>query len=47
MNFNSNLAEVRKLRKLQLIKLKEIHNDAYENSRVYKAKMKVFHDKYS
>jgi hypothetical protein len=25
--------------------LEEIHNDAYENVRIYKEKMKAFHDK--
>ncbi|CAA6657210.1 unnamed protein product [Spirodela intermedia] len=25
--------------------LKELHNEAYENSRIYKAKLKAFHDK--
>ncbi|KAK9911903.1 hypothetical protein M0R45_035783 [Rubus argutus] len=32
-------------RKLQLNELEEIHNDAYESSRIYKEKTKVFHDK--
>jgi len=32
-------------RKLQLNELKEIRNDAYENSKNYKEKTKVFHDK--
>ena len=32
-------------RKLQLNELEEIRNDAYDNSRIYKAKVKAFHDK--
>ncbi|KAJ9180913.1 hypothetical protein P3X46_009100 [Hevea brasiliensis] len=32
-------------RKLQLQELKEIQNDAYENSKIYKEKTKAFHDK--
>ena len=32
-------------RRLQLTELKEIHNDAYENAKIYKQRMKVFHDK--
>ena len=32
-------------RKLQLQELEEIRNDAYESARIYKEKMKVFHDK--
>ncbi|KAI5320948.1 hypothetical protein L3X38_040656 [Prunus dulcis] len=33
------------LRKLQLTELEEVRNDAYENSRIYKERTKVFHDK--
>ncbi|CAN6465239.1 unnamed protein product [Victoria cruziana] len=33
-------------RKLDLSELEEIRNDAYKSSRVYKAKMKAFHDKH-
>ncbi|CAN6566302.1 unnamed protein product [Malus baccata var. baccata] len=32
-------------RKLQLCELDEIRNEAYENARIYKEKMKAFHDK--
>ncbi|KAH9769622.1 hypothetical protein KPL71_012085 [Citrus sinensis] len=32
-------------RKLQLQELEEIRNDAYESSRIYKEKTKIFHDK--
>ncbi|XP_041016140.1 uncharacterized protein LOC121258661 [Juglans microcarpa x Juglans regia] len=31
--------------KLQLQELEEIHNDAYESARIYKEKLKAFHDK--
>ncbi|XP_026451036.1 uncharacterized protein LOC113351223 [Papaver somniferum] len=34
-----------KHRKLQLNKLEEIRNDAYESPRIYKEKTKLFHDK--
>jgi hypothetical protein len=33
-------------RKLELSELEELRNDAYESSRIYKAKTKVFHDKH-
>ena len=32
-------------RKLQLPELEELRNDAYDNSRIYKAKIKAAHDK--
>ena len=32
-------------RRLQLAKLEEIRNDAYENAKIYKQWMKIFHDK--
>ena len=32
-------------RTLQLVELKEIRNDAYENAKIYKQRMKVFHAK--
>ena len=32
-------------RKLQLQELEEIRNDAYESAKIYKEKVKVFHDK--
>ncbi|RDX85518.1 hypothetical protein CR513_33286, partial [Mucuna pruriens] len=35
-----------KERKLQLQELKELHLEAYENSRIYKQKVKQFHDKH-
>jgi hypothetical protein len=43
--FNSNLDDVSQLRKLQINKLEEIRNDAYENSRIQKARIKEFLDK--
>ncbi|KAI5316206.1 hypothetical protein L3X38_045382 [Prunus dulcis] len=33
------------LRKLQVNELEEVRNDAYENSRIYKERSKVFHEK--
>ena len=30
---------------LQLVELEEIRNNAYENAKIYKQRMKVFHDK--
>ena len=43
--FDFNLDNASSLRKLQLNELGEIRHDAYEKSRVYKERMKVFHDK--
>ena len=43
--FNFNLDKASSLRKLQLNELEEIQRDAYENSRIYKERMKIFHDK--
>ncbi|GFS40869.1 hypothetical protein Acr_00g0070960 [Actinidia rufa] len=42
--FNMSLEEAGTLRRLQLNELEEIRNDAYENSRISKAKMKSVHD---
>ncbi|KAI3445221.1 hypothetical protein Pfo_001886 [Paulownia fortunei] len=42
--FNFNLDEASKLRKLQINELQELRNDAYENSKIYKARIKDFHD---
>ena len=42
--FNSNL-DAGQLRKLQINELEEIRNDAYENSKIHKARIKEFHDK--
>ena len=43
--FNFNLDKVSSLRKLQLNEFEKIRRDAYENSRISKERMKVFHDK--
>lgn len=43
--FNSNLDDAGNVRKLQLNELEELRNDAYENSRIIKARTKAFHDK--
>ena len=32
-------------RRLQLNELDELHNEAYENAKIYKVKTKAFHDK--
>ncbi|XP_071924771.1 uncharacterized protein [Coffea arabica] len=44
-NYNMRMNEVGEHRKLQLQKLEEIRNDAYESSPIYKEKAKAFHDK--
>ncbi|KAL2251405.1 UNVERIFIED_CONTAM: Transposon Ty3-I Gag-Pol polyprotein [Sesamum indicum] len=41
---NMTMDETGCQRKLQLQELEEIRNDAYENSRIYKDKTKIFHD---
>jgi len=43
--FNSNLDDASQLRKLQINELEKIRNDAYENSKIHKARIKEFHDK--
>ena len=43
--FNSNLDDAFQLRKLQINELEELRNDAYENSKIHKARTKAFHDK--
>jgi len=43
--FNSNLDDASQLRKLQINELEEIRNDAYEDSKIHKARIKEFHDK--
>ena len=43
--FNSNLDNAGNVQKLQLNELEEFRNDAYENSRIIKARTKIFHDK--
>ncbi|KAH9725250.1 hypothetical protein KPL70_007801 [Citrus sinensis] len=43
--FNFGMQQASSKRRLQLAELKEIRNDAYENAKIYKQRMKVFHDK--
>ncbi|KAL3597114.1 hypothetical protein D5086_008751 [Populus alba] len=43
--FNSSLDDASQLRKLQINELEEIRNDAYDNSKIHKARIKEFHDK--
>ena len=43
--FNSSLDDAGNVRKLQINELEELRNDAYENSRIIKARTKFFHDK--
>ena len=43
LNFDLSTASTH--RKLQLIELEELRNDAYDNSRIYKAKTKAAHDR--
>ena len=43
MNFNLDKAST--LRKIYLNELEELRRDAYQNSRIYKEKMKFLHDK--
>ncbi|XP_068339096.1 uncharacterized protein [Pyrus communis] len=43
--FNFNLDAASLNRKLQLNELAEIRNEAYESSKIYKERMKVFHDR--
>ncbi|RDX82740.1 gag-pol, partial [Mucuna pruriens] len=42
--YNLTYDQVRKQRKFQLQELDELHLEAYENSRIYKQKIKQFHD---
>ena len=43
--FNSNLDDASQLCKLQINELEKIRNDAYENSKIHKARIKEFNDK--
>ncbi|KAL5725416.1 hypothetical protein ACHQM5_008563 [Ranunculus cassubicifolius] len=43
--FNFDLDKAGSHRKLQLSELEELRNDAYHSSKIYKERMKVFHDK--
>ena len=43
LNFDLNATGLQ--RKLQLSEIEELRNDAYDNSRIYKEKLKAAHDK--
>ena len=43
LNFDDNAC--REKRKLQLLELEEMRLNSYESSRIYKQKMKAYHDK--
>ncbi|KAH9793571.1 hypothetical protein KPL71_004566 [Citrus sinensis] len=43
--FNFDMQQASSERRLQLAELEEIRNDAYENAKIYKQRMKVFNDK--
>ncbi|KAK9187629.1 hypothetical protein WN944_019027 [Citrus x changshan-huyou] len=43
--FNFDMQQASSERRLQLAELEEIRNDAYENAKIYKQRMKDFHDK--
>ena len=45
-NLNFNLKEAGEKRLLQLNELEEMHNDSYENVKIYKEKAKRWHDKH-
>ena len=45
-NLNFNLKEVGEKRFLQLNELEELHNNSYENAKIYKEKAKRWHDKH-
>ena len=42
--FNASLESAGQIRKLQINELEELRNDVYENSKIYKAKIKALHD---
>ncbi|KAH9791563.1 hypothetical protein KPL71_003800 [Citrus sinensis] len=44
--FNFDMQQASSERRLQLAELEEIRNNAYENAKIYKQRMKVFHDKH-
>ena len=43
--FNSDLTQAGKQRLLQLNELDELRRESYESSRIYKERLKLFHDK--
>ena len=44
LNMDSKMAGDKSI--LQLSELEEFHNEAYENAKIYKEKMKAWHDKH-
>ena len=44
--FNFDMKNIGSNRRLQLNELEELCNEAYENSRIYKARTKAYHDTY-
>ena len=44
--FNFDMQQAGSRKRLQLVELEEIMNDYYENAKIYKQRMKVFHDKH-
>ena len=45
-NLNLSLDQAEKQRLLQLQELQELQNESYQNTEIYKAKNKAFHDKH-
>ena len=43
---NFDLTKASDLRKLQISKLEKLRNEAYENARITKDRVKIFHDKH-
>jgi len=43
---NFDLDKAGELRKLQISELEELRNEAYENAKIMKDRVKVFHDKF-
>ena len=43
---NFNLDKAGELRKLQISELEELRNEAYEDAKIKKDRVKVFHDKF-
>ena len=43
---NFDLDKAGELRKLQIFELEELRNEAYENAKIMKDRVKVFHDKF-
>ena len=40
------MKNARSKRRLQLNELEELHNEAYESAKIYKARIKAYHDKF-